>query len=599
MSHPHFWAVRSPAAFMLFAIVLCGCDDTPQPKVEPPVTSTSLVTQELSVAAPPGDVRFRDVSQEWGMNFRRDDDIGSLHRIIESNGGGVGVIDYDIDGWPDLLLTNGCPLPLSRPALRIPDALYRNVAGRSVVSTGARAGISAVGYHHGCTVGDWNSDGFPDLYVAALGKNLFYLNQGDGTFTEIAAELGVEVPVWSSSPAFADLDRDGFLDLYVTNYVQTGDDPPRLCKDVNAPDGYITCPPTVFEGEPDVCFRSDGQGGFVDVTQAWQIRGDAPKGLGCVIADLDQNQHPDIFVANDGVPNHCFMRGGDDQPFVDEALVRGLALDATGHAMANMGIAVGDPDGNGWLDLHITTFYAQNNVLYRATEQGSYQDATKRAKLGAPTQLMLGFGTVFIDANNDGWQDLFIANGHVDDMRWKISTLSYQMLPQLFRNIQKGAFEEVTVSAGDYFQKKWLGRGVATVDLNQDGRVDLVVSHQLDNSSIVLNESPAPGESLSIRCVGTGANRSAISTKIWLETEERTHYHEIVGGSSYNSAPDLRVHFGLGKSQPKSLRVQWLNGHSETFPEIRSGRYTLVEGQGLFSDPSPSPISNRNAVGTP
>lgn len=309
-----------------------------------------------------------------------------------------------------------------------------------------------------------------------------------------------------------------------------------------------------------------------------------------MIADLDQNQHPDIFVANDGVPNHCFMRSGDDQPFVDEALVRGLALDATGHAMANMGIAVGDPDGNGWLDLHITTFYAQNNVLYRATEQGSYQDATKRAKLGAPTQLMLGFGTVFIDANNDGWQDLFIANGHVDDMRWKISTLSYQMLPQLFRNIQKGAFEEVTASAGDYFQKKWLGRGVATVDLNQDGRVDLVVSHQLDNSSIVLNESPAPGESLSIRCVGTGANRSAISTKIWLETEERIHFHEVVGGSSYNSAPDLRVHFGLGKSQPKSLRVQWLNGQSETFQEIRSGRYTLVEGQGLFSDPEHSSV---------
>ena len=505
--------IRMCLALLVWTIGMNGCrnDAPPTPPASAPVQLPVSSVQPL--AAPVSDIHFRDASEDWGMNFQRDDDIGTLHRILESNGGGVGVIDYDRDGWPDLLLTNGCPLPLSRAAVRVPDALYRNVAGKRVVSTGKQAGIAAVGYHHGCTVGDWNSDGFPDLYIAALGKNVFYVNQGDGTFIEMAAELGVEVPVWSSSPVFADLDGDGFLDLYVTNYVQTGDDPPHLCPEPNAPDGYITCPPTVYEGEPDACFRSDGAGAFVNVTKAWNLGGDAPKGLGCVVADLDQNGIPDIFVTNDGVPNFCFMRASYDKPFADEALIRGVALDASGRAMGNMGIGIGDADGNGWLDLHVTTFYSEPNIYYRATEQGNYQEEIKRTKMAAPTQQMLGFGTLFFDPNNDGWPDLFIANGHIDDMRWRVASLPYQMPPQLFRNTRKGIFDEVTASAGDYFQKKWLGRGVASVDLNQDGRVDLVVSHQLDRSSIVMNESPAPGHSLSVRCIGTTANRSAISTK--------------------------------------------------------------------------------------
>ncbi len=585
--------IRMCLALLVWTIGMNGCrnDAPPTPPASAPVQLPVSSVQPL--AAPVSDIHFRDASEDWGMNFQRDDDIGTLHRILESNGGGVGVIDYDRDGWPDLLLTNGCPLPLSRAAVRVPDALYRNVAGKRVVSTGKQAGIAAVGYHHGCTVGDWNSDGFPDLYIAALGKNVFYVNQGDGTFIEMAAELGVEVPVWSSSPVFADLDGDGFLDLYVTNYVQTGDDPPHLCPEPNAPDGYITCPPTVYEGEPDACFRSDGAGAFVNVTKAWNLGGDAPKGLGCVVADLDQNGIPDIFVTNDGVPNFCFMRASYDKPFADEALIRGVALDASGRAMGNMGIGIGDADGNGWLDLHVTTFYSEPNIYYRATEQGNYQEEIKRTKMAAPTQQMLGFGTLFFDPNNDGWPDLFIANGHIDDMRWRVASLPYQMPPQLFRNTRKGIFDEVTASAGDYFQKKWLGRGVASVDLNQDGRVDLVVSHQLDRSSIVMNESPAPGHSLSVRCIGTTANRSAISTKLWLETDERTHYHEIVGGSSYNSAPDLCVHFGVGLTQPKSLRVQWLDGQVETFPQPQPGQYTLVQGQGLFLNAMPSSAKER------
>ena len=572
-------------ALLLGALLVSGCRDDAQ-TITPPLAPVPPAVAPASPAAPvTSSIRFRDATTDWGMDFTRDDDIGPLRRILEANGGGVGVLDYDMDGWPDLLLTNGCPLPLSRAALRVPDPLYRNLAGTRVMSSGPQAGIAAVGYHHGCTVGDWNSDGFPDLYIAGLGKNLFYVNQGDGTFTEEAADLGIEVRSWSSSPVFADLDGDGFLDLYVTNYVVTGDDPPRLCPNAKCPDGYVSCPPTLFEGAPDVCFRSDGMGGFVDVTQAWNLVGEGSKGLGCVVADLDQNGVPDIFVSNDGVPNYCFMRPSLQKPYTDEALIRGVAMDAQGRAPSNMGVAVGDADGNGWLDLLVTEFYSEPNTYYQATGQGDFQDLSRQAHLAAPSLMVMGWGTLFLDPDNDGGLDLFVSNGHLEDRRWSLPDLPYQMQPQLFQNNRNGKFDEITSVCGDYFQKKWLGRGVASVDLNRDGRVDLVVSHQLDRSSIVLNETPTPGKFLSVRCVGTASNRNAISTKLWLASDQKTQYHEIVGGSSYNSAPDLRVHFGLGATAPQSLKVQWLSGRVETFPDIQPGPYILVEGQGLFPDP--------------
>lgn len=570
--------------------VMAGC--APAPSTPPPNVSP-LHTEVPKPSRPtPATVsihRFRDATEQWGMNFTRDDDIGPMHRILESNGGGVGVIDYDMDGWPDLLLTNGCPLPLSKPVQRTPDALFRNRAGQSLHASSRQAGIDTSGYHHGCTVADWNSDGFPDLYIAALGPNKFYVNQGDGTFLEQATALGIAGDQWSSSPVFADLDQDGLIDLYVTNYVQTSDDPPRLCPEPQAPDKFITCPPTVFEGEPDVCYRSDGQGGFEDVTQTWQLTGDAPKGLGCVVADFDQNNVPEIYIANDGVPNFLFSRDQADQPFRNEALIRGLGMDSMGRAQGSMGLAVGDTDRDGWLDILVSNFYSEPNAFYHGTGQGNFEEIIKQTQLAAPSLQMLGFGTLFLDPDNDGWLDLFVANGHIDDMRWRVASLPYRMPPQLFENRRNGTFREVSPTSGDYFQKEWLGRGVATVDLNQDGRVDLVVSHQLDRSSIVINETPAVGRFLSIRCIGTSSNRSALSTKLWLETDEGTRYHEIIGGGSYNSAPDLRAHFGLGQSTAKTLRIRWQSGTEETVPAPAPGQYTLIEGQGLLADPVVTP----------
>ena len=308
------------------------------------------------------------------------------------------------------------------------------------------------------------------------------------------------------------------------------------------------------------------------------------KQLGCVVADLDQNGLPDIYVANDGVPNFCFMQGGD-QEFVNEAYARGVAVDAHGRSQGSMGIAIGDADRNGWLDLFLTHFYSETKTFYQATSQGNYRDATRSANLATDSQLLLGFGTAFIDPDNNGWLDLFVSNGHIDDMRWRLDTLPYRMPPLMFQNTQDGRFENISSACGDYFQQEWLGRGVATVDIDCDGRVDLAISQQLDRSSVLLNETPLAGNFLTVQCIGVQSNRSAISTKLWLRKENDTFYQEIVGGGSYNSASDLCAHFGLGDALPKSLKVQWLDGQVETFDDLTVGRFTVIQGRGMYVAP--------------
>ncbi len=573
-----------PHLCLLSALFLVmGCQKQ-EATTEQSVKPADVTEPEIEIPTVLNDpIEFIDVSQAWGFSFQRNDDIGKLHRIIESNGGGVGVIDFDCDGWEDLIYTNGCQLPVNSNPVGEPDFLVRNLGGNGVVDVRLAAGVTQVGYHHGCTVGDWNNDGFDDLYIAGLGRNLFYVNNGDGTFREMSAELNIEVRGWSSSPAFADLDSDGNLDLYVTNYVLTGDDPPRLCADANAPDGYITCPPTVFEGAPDVCLRSDGAGQLENVTQKWKLIGDVPKGLGCLIADVNQDGRPDVYVANDGVPNFLFMGNSGEDAYTEEAFIRGCAADGFGRSQASMGIAHGDYDRNGYLDLYVAHFYSESNTLYRGNSDGYFEDQTKQAKLNSQTLQYLAFGTLFIDPDNDGWLDLFAANGHIDDMRWRVNSLPYEMTPQLFRNNHDGIFNEISSAAGPYFREKWLGRGAVAVDLNHDGRVDLSVSHQLAPSSILLNETPA-GESLSIRCIGVDSNRSGISTKLFLETDEGVRYHEIVGGGSYNSASDRRAHFGLGESVMKSLTIQWPSGNQDVIANIGTGRVTIIEGGRVLSE---------------
>jgi len=560
------------------------------------------VARELAAAdRPPGIVPvFSEVSAAAGIIFERYDDIRGQHRLLEANGGGVALFDFDGDGLPDVFFTNGCRLPLGERDDQYLNQLFRNGSAGSLTRVTEAAGLTQSGFFQGCTTGDFDNDGFDDLYVAAFGENAFWHNQGDGTFRDITRRTATAVHRWSSSPAFADLNGDGNLDLFVVTYVEARDAPPLLCPSRASQDGYVQCSPTMFPASDDVLFLNDGCGAFIDVTTSAGVAGIDGKGLGIAIFDVNQDGRPDVFIANDGTPNFLYINQNVPSgsigeiaipAFRDRAFELGVAVNARGKAQAGMGVAVSDVDGDDRLDLFVTNFYGEGNSLYRNLGPAGFEDAGNSSGLGPPSRQLLGFGTVFFDADNDGWPDLFIANGHVDDLT-SYSDVPYRMPPLLFRSDRKGRFADVSRWAGPYFQDRWLGRGVAVADLDADGDQDLVVSHQLAPAALLRNDTPAGGRSINLRLVGAGtSNRSGLNTILHLGGLSCPLVREVIGGGSFQSASDRSVHIGLGDlAVLPRLDVRWPDGTTEHWSDVRPGRYVVVEGRGLF----PMTISGQN-----
>ena len=399
------------------------------------------------------------MSTAIGIEFERFDDIRGLHRLLEANGGGVALFDFDNDTRLDVFFTNGCRLPLSERDETYSNQLFRNGSdGKFSVAT-ERAGLRQSGYFQGCTVGDFDNDGFDDLYITAFGDNALWHNQGDGTFRDITHETGTRVGRWSSSAAFAGLNGDGHLDLFVVTYIEARDDPPLLCPHSTSRDGYIQCSPTMFRASDDVLFLNDGTGNFTDVTQAAGVAGVDGKGLGIAVFDADQDGLPDVFIANDGTPNFLYINQGNGggsngsvavPTFLEKAFELGVAVNSHGKAQAGMGVAVSDVDGDGRPDLFVTNFYGEGNSLYRNLGPPGFEETTNSSGLGPPSRQSLGFGAGFFDADNDGWPDLFVTNGHVDDLA-SFSDVPYRMPPLLFRSQHDGRFLNVTHWAGPYF----------------------------------------------------------------------------------------------------------------------------------------------------
>ncbi len=537
-------------------------------------------------------LRFSEVSAASGIDFERYDDIRGQHRLFEANGGGVAIIDFDNDLLPDLFFTNGCRLPRRAGDDSHSNQLYRNSLEGSFSSVTEAAGVRQSGFFQGCTVGDFDNDGFDDLYIAAFGDNSFLHNQGDGTFLDITAQTQTQVKRWSSSPAFSDLNGDGNLDLFVVTYVEAGDDPPQLCPQPASRDGYVQCSPTMFRAADDVLFLNDGQGGFVDATQMAGVAGVDGKGLGIAVFDADQDGRPDVFIANDGTPNFLYMNQGNTSDrldgltvprFVDKAFELGTAVNSHGKAQAGMGVAVADVDGDGLPDVFVTNFYAEANSLYRNLGPSGFEEATNSSGLGPPSRQSLGFGAAFFDADNDGWPDLLVTNGHVDD-RTSYSDVPYRMAPLLFRSERNGRYSDVSRWAGPYFQGRWLGRGLAVADLDADGDQDIVISHQLARSAVLRNETPSPARSVNLRLIGCGnSNRSAFHTQVQVIGLACPPAREVIGGGSFQSASDRDLHIGLGDADllPK-LQVRWPDGTSEVYSDVKPGRYLLIQGQGLI-----------------
>jgi hypothetical protein len=603
-----FFSLRRTAPLLWLLTIAFGCSPSPAPVPTTSSSQTASVQAEAnsprdSFSKPPSltastEFHFRDATLAWKLDLKRFDNAQGKNLIQEANGGGVAAFDYDLDGRLDVFFTQGSRLPRKNITHEFSNEMFRNLGHLEKVTEAA--GLISSGFHTGCVAGDVDEDGFSDLYVTAYGRSSLWHNNGDGTFSEISDSSRAVVDSWSTSAALADVNDDGLLDLFVVTYVLADDDPPKICTDPGSPTGTKQCPPTLFPAIDDVLLINDGFGGFVDVTREAGIIGRDGKGLGVVVSDLDGDAMPDIFVANDGTPCFLYKRVKDETrtgkdgiriPHFEECAAEfGVAQNGEGAATAAMGIAHGDYDRDGWIDLFVTNFYLEANTLFRNLKGQGFLDVSASSRVGPSTRMTLGFGTEFLDVDHDGWLDLAIANGHIEDRTWG-GQEPYKMRPHLFRNDRNGKFTDVAATAGPYFQSEWVGRGLAIGDLDRDGDLDLVVSHQAAPSALLLNETPTKATSIIIRPVGRGASpRSGIGTRVVAQGVSPVMMRDVAGGGSFQSASALELHLGLaGRDTIDELQLTWADGQIDRWPDVKEGYYIAIERRGIYKINSDQP----------
>ena len=517
-------------------------------------------------------VRFTDATAELGIQFRHTNGESGEKYFIEPLGSGVALFDYDNDGDLDLYLVNGSDLPGVPSPLPPINRLYRN-DGDIFTDVTLEASVGDTGYGLGCCVGDYNNDGFTDLYVTNYGANVLYHNNGDGTFTDVTESAAVGGNQLSSGCAFLDLDADGYLDLYVVNYVQFDLETNPGC----TRQGVRTyCTPEALPGATDILYRNNTDGTFTDVTADAGISGANGKGLGIVCGDIDNDGDGDIFVANDTTPNFLYRNDSDTAiQMTEEALFAGVALSEEGRAYSGMGANLGDFDNDGYLDIVITNFQDQTNSLYHNAQSGFFNEVSFAKGIGERSLPYLAWGVDFVDFNNDGWLDLFIANGHLDDNVAEIDPIgTYAQPNQLFLSNRGLNFLE-SVDAAIANQK--VSRGTAFGDIDNDGDVDIVVSNLKDTPTVLRNDSDNTSRWLTIKLVGTHCNRDAIGARVTVVSGNLTQIREVKSGSGYLSQNDLRLHFGLGDAtRVDKLTVRWLCGKVQTLQGVETNQVLVI-----------------------
>jgi len=536
----------------------------------------------LAKSEPPDEQSpFVELTAESGIEFVHQRGASLMKYLVETQGSGCALLDYDQDGLLDIFLVDGGLTPDSPPVTSQGHRLYRNLGNWKFKDATAGSGIrSTRSYGMGVAVGDYDNDGYPDVYITNFGSNNLYHNNGDGTFSDLAEQAGVQAGGWSTSAAFLDFDRDGLLDLYVVRYLDYHYERPLYCAEKNL---RSYCHPRNFAGAADKLYRNLGSGRFRDVSETSGIANPEGKGLGVVAADFDGDGWIDLYVANDTTRNFLY-RNNKNGTFSDVTLTSGTGYSPEGQAEAGMGTDAADYDGDGRLDIVVTNYDLETNGLYRNEGDWLFSDERWPAGLAKTDRFLLGFGTAFFDFDNDGDQDLLIVNGHVLDNAEQVrDEIRYAQPIQLLENRQ-GRFSE-NLSFASYASKSpRVGRGASLGDVDNDGDVDILVSNSGQKPVLLMNQIPSTNNWLLLKLVGTHCNRDAVGTTIVVTSHTDRQVTQIRGGGSYLSASDIRVHFGLGSSKTaEELKIRWPCGSEEVFREIKANQILTIKESGSRS----------------
>jgi hypothetical protein len=546
-----------------------------------------LITQTgIGAAAETASIQFRDVTQQAGIRFVHNNGAFGKKFLPETMGPGVAFIDYDNDGWPDIFLVNGMDWPGHVQKHSTPK-LYHNNHDGTFTDVTHKAGLDVELFGMGVAVGDYDNDGYDDLFVTAYGQNHLFHNNGNGTFTDVTQKAGPLGPKeFSSSAAWVDYDKDGRLDLVVGNYVQWTPETDLYCTLDGKSKSY--CTPESYKGTSIRLWHNRGDGTFEDVTQKAGLGEPTSKTLGIAVLDYDNDGWPDLLFSNDTQPNKLYRNNGNGT-FTEKAVVAGVAFSEDGVARAGMGVDASDYDHSGFPSLLITNFSNQMISLYHNEGKGLFVDEAPRSDIGRASLLTLGFGCFFFDYDLDGWPDVLVANGHIDaDIQRVQSNVKYAMPPHLFRNNGKGKFEEVTKSLGLAFTTPRVGRGAAYADFNNDGRLDLLLS--TNGGPVFLFRNDAQGtaalnKSLRIKLIGTKSNRDGLGATVRVMSGGETQTQMLRSGSSYLSASELVSTFGLAqREKADSIEIRWPSGQVDRLSNVNAGQtVTMTEGKGITS----------------
>jgi enediyne biosynthesis protein E4 len=556
-----FW---SAAALLAMGNALCG-QTPPSPSGDPAVS-------------------FRDITQKAGIRFVHNNAAFGKKYLPETMGPGVAFVDYDNDGWQDIFLVNGTDWP-GRPQKHSTPKLYHNNHDGTFTDVTHKAGLDVDLFGMGVAIGDYDNDGYDDLFLTTMGQSHLFHNNGNGTFTDVTQKAGLMgTKEFSTSAAWVDYDKDGKLDLIVANYVQWSLDGDLYCTLDGKSKSY--CTPESYKGTSVRLWHNRGDGTFEDVTKKAGLVEPTSKTLGIAILDYDNDGWPDVLFSNDTQPNKLYRNNGNGT-FTEKAVVAGIAFSEDGVARAGMGVDAGDYDRSGSASILITNFSNQMLSLYHNEGKGLFVDEAPRSEIGRASLLTLGFGCFFFDYDLDGWPDIFIANGHIDGEIQRVQpNVKYAMPPHLFRNMGKGSFKEVTKTLGAAFNTPRVGRGAAYGDINNDGRLDLLLSTNGGPAYLFQNEA-VPGsianKSLRVKLMGTKSNRDGIGALVNVAVGGATESQMLRSGSSYLSASELVLTYGLGQhEQADTIEIRWPSGQVDKLSGIRAGQtVTVTEGQGV------------------